>query len=353
MAIRYKLREDYKDGDLLRGRDVNKITHRVNELDDKVISIDDKADLTALTEYQEATEAALQGKQDVLTAGDNITIQNNVISASQPDLSGYALSADVATELAKKAEESAFTRFQESTEETLSAHTRDLEALDSNKQDKLTAGDNITIENNVISAQQPSLEGYALSADVTTELAKKQDKLTAGTNITIQNNVISAQQPDLSPYALASDVQSAISQVEESKQDKLSAGTNITIQDNVISAQQPDLSPYALSADVTTGLAKKTDSTAFTAYTASTAQQVNGMAHEIDENASAITELQSSKQDVLSAGTGINIQNNVISLDASAGAVIDDTATASTTVWSSQKTNQGLEALQIELINLT
>lgn len=82
------------------------------------------------------------------------------------------------------------------------------------KQDKLTAGTNITIENNVISAagggsdevwigsEEPAGDqtvwidptGSETAGLVTqAELANKQDKLTAGTNITIDsNNVISA-----------------------------------------------------------------------------------------------------------------------------------------------------------------
>ena len=66
------------------------------------------------------------------------------------------------------------------------------------KQDKLTAGDNITIDsNNVISSTQPTKISELTndSGFITNEYhdATKQDKLTAGTNITIDsNNVISA-----------------------------------------------------------------------------------------------------------------------------------------------------------------
>lgn len=85
--------------------------------------------------------------------------------------------------------------------------------LDS-KQDKLTAGTNITIENNVISAAGGGADEVWIGSEEPTgdqtvwidptgsetaglvtqaELANKQDKLTAGTNITIDsNNVISA-----------------------------------------------------------------------------------------------------------------------------------------------------------------
>lgn len=82
------------------------------------------------------------------------------------------------------------------------------------KQDKLTAGTNITIENNVISAAGGGADEVWIGSEEPTgdqtvwidptgsetaglvtqaELANKQDKLTAGTNITIDsNNVISA-----------------------------------------------------------------------------------------------------------------------------------------------------------------
>ena len=82
------------------------------------------------------------------------------------------------------------------------------------KQDKLTAGTNITIENNVISAAGGGSDEVWIGSEEPTgdqtvwidptgsetaglvtqaELANKQDKLTAGTNITIDsNNVISA-----------------------------------------------------------------------------------------------------------------------------------------------------------------
>lgn len=84
-----------------------------------------------------------------------------------------------------------------------------------NKQDRLTAGQNIAIsEDNVITAFGGEIGGYeagegieidqnviSCTVDVTDKasrqelaegLATKQDKLTAGQNITIENNVISA-----------------------------------------------------------------------------------------------------------------------------------------------------------------
>lgn len=73
------------------------------------------------------------------------------------------------------------------------------------KQDTLTAGANITIENNTISATNTAYTaGYGLSLSGNefvvdsstipsmTDLDSKQDALTAGTNITISGDVISA-----------------------------------------------------------------------------------------------------------------------------------------------------------------
>lgn len=97
------------------------------------------------------------------------------------------------------------------------------------KQDKLTAGANITIDsNNMISAT-------GLATQV--ELESKQDKLTAGDNITIgSNNIISASQPTKTSD-LTNDSGFITNEYHDAtKQDKLTAGTNITIENNVISA---------------------------------------------------------------------------------------------------------------------
>ena len=167
-----------------------------------------------------------------------------------------------------------------------------------NKQDKLTAGDNITIDsNNIISAT-----GLVTKA----ELASKQDKLTAGDNITIENNVISAS--------------GLVTQAElANKQDKLTAGDNITIDsDNVISATQP------------TKISELTNDSGFITneYHDATKQDklVAGDNITIDSNnmisatgLATQAELEN-KQDKLTAGTNITIDsNNVISASGSGG----------------------------------
>lgn len=134
------------------------------------------------------TKAELASKQDKLTAGDNITIDsNNIISAT-----GLVTQAELA-----------------------------------NKQDKLTAGDNITIDNNVISASAPP------TATTSTLGLVKPD----GTSITIADGVISSTQPTKTSE-LTNDSGFITNEYHDAtKQDKLTAGTNITIDsNNVISA---------------------------------------------------------------------------------------------------------------------
>lgn len=84
-----------------------------------------------------ATQTELDGKQDTLTAGDNITITNNVISATAaPQLNADWTATEGVQEILHKPD--------------LSIYATQSDLAD--KQDTLTAGDNITITNNVISA---------------------------------------------------------------------------------------------------------------------------------------------------------------------------------------------------------
>jgi len=218
-------------------------------------SIDDTVTSTTKTWSSSKINNELAGKQGALTAGDNITITNGVISAT----GGGADIDDTVT----------------STTKTWSSSKISGE-LDG-KQETLTAGTNITISNNVISAQQPDLSGYATKDELTgyatvesltNGLAQKQNTLTAGTNVTIQDGVISATDTTYT------------------------AGNGISINNGEISA---NLTGYATSEDLNNGL--------------------------------------SFKQDTLTAGTGINLVNSVISAESE----IDDLHAGSATTYSSNK----------------
>ena len=125
---------------------------------------------TPVKDAVEDVEESLSGKQDTLSAGTNITISGNVISAS-----GGISSGDVQTmidsSISGKVDTSAFTAYTASTEsritedeevtaaglnslnETFTAYTAATDAVLSGKQDTLSAGTNITISGNVISAE--------------------------------------------------------------------------------------------------------------------------------------------------------------------------------------------------------
>lgn len=107
---------------------------------------------------KDQTDTLLSGKQNVLTAGDNISITNDTISAVDTTYTagtGLALNG---------------TQF--SVDTTAIATQTDLTAGLATKQGTLTAGANVQINNNTISATDTTY--------------------TAGTGISINNNVISA-----------------------------------------------------------------------------------------------------------------------------------------------------------------
>lgn len=103
-----------------------------------------------------AVAQAISTKQDALTAGNNITISSNVISAKDTTyVAGTGISI-----------------------------TED-------------SDDNLVISNTQMSAEWGNISGtLSNQTDLATALSAKQDTLTAGDNITINNNVISADVPE-------------------------------------------------------------------------------------------------------------------------------------------------------------
>lgn len=136
-----------------------------------------KADKTD-TYTKTQVDTALNGKQDTLTAGTGISIQNNVISATggtqvQSDWNQSDSSAvDYIKNKPTIPDTSDFvTKAEYNPKEVAIANA--LTQLNDNKADK---------------TELPDTSTFATK----TELNGKQDTLTAGQNITIQNNVISA-----------------------------------------------------------------------------------------------------------------------------------------------------------------
>lgn len=138
-------------------------------------------------------EVNIVDENDILTMQFPLVIRVNNTILADAEISPE--SEGTIPELLEEAREAA-----ESATQAAEAAT---EAI-STKQDKLTAGDNITIsEENVISASsgsndytdlinKPSINNVTLSGSKTSDDLNLQGKLTAGNNITINNGVISA-----------------------------------------------------------------------------------------------------------------------------------------------------------------
>ena len=108
--------------------------------------LENTSDYQTGTEVESAISTAIAGKQDTLTAGNNITISNNTISATDTTYSaGTGLTLDG-------------TQFNVDTN-TIATQT-DLTAGLANKQDTLTAGANIQINNNTISATDTTYSAF-------------------------------------------------------------------------------------------------------------------------------------------------------------------------------------------------
>ena len=245
------------------------------------------------------TDSLLTGKQDVLEAGENISIIGDTISATDTtytagsglDLTGTEFSVDTST-----------------------------------IQSKLTAGNNISINGNTISATDttytagsgldltgtefsidntvalktdlPTVNNATLTVqkngtDVATFTANSASDVTA--NITVPTDT--AQLTNTAGYQTASDVQSLIS----GKQNTLTPGTNIQISNDVISATDTtysagnglNLTGATFSADTDILQTKLTPG--------SNIQISNGVI--------------SSDGPTYSAGTGLDLTGNVFSID--------------------------------------
>lgn len=155
------------DGQVMTGEtDIPKVPTATSELNND-------SDYQTGSEVQQTINAAIANKQDKLTAGQNITIsEQNVISATGLTEVDWG---DIGGNLNDQI---------------------DLKDVLDAKQDTLTPGDNVTIANNIISATDTkytagnglSLNGTQFSADT----AVLQEKLDAGNAITIENDTINA-----------------------------------------------------------------------------------------------------------------------------------------------------------------
>lgn len=162
-------------------------------------SSDGTVGITTTTAPNEPTEIDLSAQQ--LTAGPNIDIINGVVSTEKPVVNAgtnvtITSSSDPSTRTITYNVSAVDTTYSAGSGLNLNGNTFSVDT--STVQPKLTAGNNIYFEGNIINAVDTlPVAGYGLSQSAYNILAVDtsviQPKLTAGTNVTISNdNVISA-----------------------------------------------------------------------------------------------------------------------------------------------------------------
>jgi hypothetical protein len=166
---------------------------------------------------------------------------------------------------------------------------------------------------------KPDLSGYATDAELSDGLATKQDTLTAGSNITIQNNVISANAESQvnADWNATSGVAEILNKptipVVPAMKD-LVAGANVTITESSSSVTISAAGSAQVNADwnATSGVAEILNKPTIPVVPAMK-DLVAGSGIEITEGSSSVT--ISATGTSYTAGTGINIQSGVISAD--------------------------------------
>ena len=180
------------------------ISSKVSELENDAGYLTEHQNLDALA-TKEALNDGLAAKQDKLTAGANITIENNVISASGSGIggtsnhaelsnldfahsghTGFASAEDIPTKLSQLENDSQFiTSASIPTKVSQLANDKNY-ATTSQIPTKISQLDN---DESYLTSTTADAQGYVKQ----TELDKKQDKLTAGSGIVISdNNTITA-----------------------------------------------------------------------------------------------------------------------------------------------------------------
>ena len=189
------------------------IPSKVSELENDAGYLTEHQSLDALA-TKEALNSGLAAKQDKLTAGANITIENNVISASGSGIggtsnhaelsnldfahsghTGFASTEDIPTKLSQLENDSQFITSASVPTKVSELQNDKNYATTSQIPTKVSQLDN---DENYLTSTSADAQGYVKQ----TELDKKQDKLTAGSGITISdNNTITASTTYTLPIA--------------------------------------------------------------------------------------------------------------------------------------------------------
>lgn len=272
-----------------------------------------KATYTAVNTAVTNLESEINGKQDKLSAGDNITIDESTNTISAKD-----------------------TKYTAGTGINISDDNV-ITATGGVKGTVTSVNNQIPDDGGNVSLGVANIPGAYSSEQATTDLALKQDKLSAGANITIsETNEISATD---TKYTAGANVTINASNVISATDTKYTAGTNITIsEDNAISVTGLTKTSVGLGNVDNTSDADKPISTA--TQTALDAKQdvanlvtafgttpsdkkypseklVNDALNQTNQRVTGVENdtqtLSTSKQDKLTAGTNITITGSTIS----------------------------------------
>lgn len=224
--IQYPEATSLDDEDYLLGDSVIRGSRKVKVKD--VIGVNQvNVDGTSVVDGNTAN-INLSGKQNVLTPGDNITIDNDVISATDTTYTAGTNVTIVGTTISAK--DTTYTAGA-----NIIIDSNNVISADTGGGASYVAGDNITIEGNVISATDTT---YTAGENITiTEdnVINSIPPYVAGENVTINaNNVISATD---TTYTAGDNISISSDNVISGVATTYTAGTNITIDANdVISA---------------------------------------------------------------------------------------------------------------------
>lgn len=250
----------------------------------KTSELNNDSDYQTGTEVESAISTAIAGKQDTLTAGNNITISNNTISATDTTYSaGTGLTLD-GTQFSVNTETIA-------TQQDVSNEATARENADTNLQgqiDAISASSDVTD----IVGTYADLQAYDTTHLKDNDIIKVLQDESQNGETTYYRWSTSTQTFTLigeeGPYYTKSQADTLLN----AKQNTLTAGSNVQIVNDTISA---------------------TDTT----YTAGSGLALNGTQFSVDTTAIAtqsdLTAGLATKQDTLTAGANIQINNNVIS----------------------------------------
>lgn len=264
--------------------------------------LENTSDYQTGTEVESAITTAIAGKQDTLTAGNNITISNNTISATDTTysagtgltLSGTQFSVNTNTIATQ----------QDVTDEATARQNADINLQ--GQIDAISSASDVTDIVGTYAALQAYDTTHLKDNDIIKVLQdESQDDETTyyRWSTTTETFTLIGEE---GPYYTKSQTDTLL----QAKQDTLTAGSNITIgSDNTISATD---TTYTAGTNVSISSGNVISATD-TTYTAGTGLSLNGTQFSADTTVLATQTDLSGKQNTLTAGSNITISGDTIS----------------------------------------